>query len=148
MPLKSTQVKSSFSFPIVAAAVLIIGAGTFLYVQKPPKAVPSNNITDLPIGQIPPAMPQDIILAKDANVIHSYTEVDKGGQQKSTIIYSAPKMGDILAQYRDYLTKNGWQITNSKLPNSQYSIQATKAGAVLTVFLNGITVSISYLPAK
>ncbi len=98
---------------------------------------PSNNsIKDLPVTEVPPGIPKDIILPKDANVLHSFTAVTGDGQNQSSLIYTTTEL-NLIRAYIEYFAKNGWAIEAG--PNGQLvfndgsKLRVRQAGKVLSV---------------
>ena len=80
--------------------------------QQAPKAVLST-IKDLPESEIPPEMPLDIILPKNAQIVHVYTAKLTNGNIQSTLIFSTDNpsaTSTIFSDYLNYLAKNHWAL--------------------------------------
>jgi hypothetical protein len=152
---------------VVTITVVAVAFLVWIYLRswevqhgQAPGITQSNVIKDLPPSQVPPAMPQGIVLAKDAKVLHSYTAVTPQGMAQSTLLYETKESpGLLLQKYTQLFLKNGWWagggapikiIPQSQLKTStgtvikvqvgtstnqavQYSLSFTSSSAMMTV---------------
>ena len=83
--------------------------GWFVKKSANPQSSPAtlnSNIQQMSGGELPPDMPKDIILPKDAKVINSYTAVAPDGQSQSTLVYdTAESLGALNQAYFAYFAK-------------------------------------------
>ena len=92
-------------FLLIAWAILFFG---FHVAGGPSKNAP---ITDLSANQIPSALPQDVVIEKDAQIIHSYVAAMSGGKSQATIIYSTnTALATVVIEYEKYFANGGWTV--------------------------------------
>lgn len=138
--------RKNINLLVIAITVLVVATLTWTYIGswgKNRAQTPAyiNSIKDLPTTEVPPALPQDIVLAKDAQVVHSYTGINPQGQQQSTFIYTTTESLKTMTQaYTDYFTKNDWvsqaiKGTSAKNLPVSTTILGTKSGETVTVLL-------------
>lgn len=126
--MKKPRVLTLVIIVIVGIAFLL---GLNFYFYKKPGipvnqvVVTSNNsIKQIVGGKLPPDMPKDIILAKDATVVSSYSAVPNDTQTQSTVIYKTSQNIVLLNfDYRNYFAKNGWALQVEKTAGTSTSIQ-------------------------
>ena len=136
MPPEVQQPKSSVHIGALLITLLLLGVAIFfsLHAQKSPTMPVStitNNLHQIPGEKIPPDMPTDIVLAKDAKIVSSYTATIPGGQTQSTIIYSTSEtQTSVIGDYIKFLGKNGWSMI---LPGSALSVRFKQGSEELSV---------------
>lgn len=134
----------------VLVAVLIFYYPQFkrLIIKSAPAPRPGIEIITTESGKLPPNLPKDIVLDKDANILRgSYTQsfvFSEGGgrmyQVQSTLAFTTGKnTADIYSLYNSYL-KNGWEGITSLDKNGIKRLSAVKGPDKMTV-----TVSINSL---
>jgi hypothetical protein len=140
------QPKSSIHLGALCITVLLLAVAIFVSFHTKISLMSAihkatNNLHQIPGGALPPNMPADIVLAKDAKIISSYTATVGNQQTQSTLIYSTSKTPtSVISDYIKFLTKSGWSMI---LPGSAFSVRFSQANKKLSVSAsqnNGLTV--------
>lgn len=137
---------------VIAITILAVGLLTWSYVghwQTRPSQQSttttmnnSGSMTMLPENQIPSAIPQDIVIDKNAKIVSNYTGVTAEGKAQSTLVYSSQESSSqLITTYIQYFSKNGWRVQAfvGTIPPGAKSIpvpdhvMASQSGSVITV---------------
>jgi hypothetical protein len=128
------QKKNITKIELAIIIVILLCMGAYFYSRhktpvQPVVGGPSNNsIKQIPGGKLPPALPKDIVLAKDAKIISSYTAMRTDNKEQSTLIYSTAST-TLFTSYITYLARNQWSILTGIATAAPTTAQASTSPA-------------------
>lgn len=106
----------------IVLVVLVAAVGYGYYWQKhhapqagqkaeESKRVPLPGVVNLPVSEMPPALPADLPLESGATALQSYYGVNNNTEASTYQYVSNLSVADSLASYQKYFTANKWKIT-------------------------------------
>lgn len=109
------QASKSKLITIILICIVLLGVILYffsnIFVSKDIQF--ENTITELPAGEMPANMPQDIVLAEDSTIISNYMATTPSGKIQSTFIYKTQlTLNDLASRYTDHFIKNGWSFSD------------------------------------
>ncbi len=159
--MKDSQTKKIIILIVILA---VLAAGAVLFKLHGLKTAPGGhkeqpgkqffgNITDLPAKQLPSDLPKDIIIEKDATVIHSYTATTPQNKQQSTVVYSTIKSpSSVIYDYTNYFFKNDWAVVTdnntAQLANQIYTISAVHKTSSASSSLSNYRINVTAYPSS
>jgi hypothetical protein len=101
----------------IAAGILLFIAFLFWwpkYAAQTPASQPRGPMpVHAPAGQLVPGFPKELILDESAKLSDSYSvNYNPSLNQYTAVFNSNEAMLDLFAAYKNWLTRNGWTITN------------------------------------
>lgn len=106
-------------------------------------------------NQAPSGFPSDVPIEAGATIIQNYeADVSDGRHQATRVFQSSKTVAQNYQLYLDFLTKNGWTVSNKSETETIASLYAVKAGSELTVSITKnsvtgvVTVDLSALVKK
>jgi hypothetical protein len=135
--------------------VVVVAAVVVWFVWKPTPAIPPVASNPVPVyapqGQLVSEFPSSLIIGTSSVVNGSYAiNYSSSTNQYTAEFNSSSSVISLYASYKQYLTTNGWTITNdiTKYPTSR-GLYASNASSDVTVAIatknKGAQVTISYV---
>ncbi len=94
-----------------------------------------NQVESYQNGQLPPGLPENIILESGVKITQSFTATSPDGKVQSTVGFdSSNTVRENFDLYKNYLSKNGWKLVQTADDTADHkAILANNANGYLTV---------------
>lgn len=136
---------------IVLLVVLLVGLN--IYNKKFPKTVQKavDKVTgkvEAPEGQLTPNFPKELVPPKDIQILSSSVTKVSGVELNTTIFQSTKPLKDVYGFYLQYISRQGYLITNNKLGDKVANIYGARndidVNAVMSKQNNTVVATVSY----
>ncbi len=137
---------------LAIAILVVVAAAAWFLLVKIDKKNSSKNVktapivkttkTDVDFSRAPEKFPAEIPIEKDANITQNYNATTTNGIFQATRVFESSKASaDNFSIYKDFMTKNGWQITSTIDKPNLKSLVGTKGAETLLVNITENTVN-------
>ena len=125
---------------VVVVVIVAVAVGVTWFFGRSPSAPTGPVPVHAPMGQVIEGFPQDLILGTAtssgagtnffAGITNSYSiNYSSSINQYTAEWVSSSTPAALYAQYQDYITNNGWTVTNNADTTELYAIYATNASS-------------------